>query len=171
MPCGGCIRRLCPNLCQGIEKDNVARHTPRARSSEAPLGRSQAFTAGAQPLVGSEDEQMDVNDYISFPSIPISSPLFVSQDHESGAQLEWGDVPEDYSRMSASNTAQSNHLLPDVRPGGSNKSQGTRQTQGVESDPSTNVGSLRLDTGGRSRYFGPTAASQWLRDVSQVYCT
>lgn len=164
VPCGGCIRRLCPDLCQNIDEGNLVRGTPRVRSSETPLGRSQACAADTRPIVGSEVEQVNANDYMSFPSIPISSPLLVPGDHELVAQLAWGDDPEDYSRTSDSNTTQ----LRDTRPAGPINSHETRQAQGVKSGPSANVGSLRLDTGGRSRYFGPTAASQWLRDVSPI---
>lgn len=92
----------------------------------------------------------------------------VTQDHESEALLAWGNITEDYS-LSSANAAQSNHLRVDARPTGSDDSHETRQAPGVESVTSANVGSLRLDTGGRSRYFGPTAASQWLRDVSHIW--
>jgi len=88
--------------------------------------------------------------------------------HESDALLAWGNITEDYS-LSSGKVSQSKHLRLDARPTGSEHSHETRQAQGVESVTSANVGSLRLDTGGRSRYFGPTAASQWLRDVSRIW--
>jgi len=140
----------------------------KARSSEAASGGSQAFAIDTGSIVGSGHESVKDNNYISFPSIPILSPLMVTQDHESEALLAWGNITEDYS-LSSANAAQSNHLRVDARPTGSDNSHETRQAPGVESVTSANVGSLRLDTGGRSRYFGPTAASQWLRDVSHIW--
>lgn len=127
---------------------------------------------GNGPVEDSASEPVHANDHISLPSIPIASQRLMSRDQVPDFQPAWSSLADGHILSAESNVAQTgthsqyHQLHLDAMADVPNE---MRKLESVESGPSANVGSLRLDTGGRSRYFGPTAASQWLRDVSQVY--
>ena len=175
VPCDGCVRRQCPHLCQLSERDDTIRSPTRAEGQEtSSLGASRSRTTDSRTLQISASEHAQANDPITIPSMSSSNPSLVSRDHVSVVQPTWSNLTQVHNLSEGCNVARGNdeaqyqQLHLDALTGCPNEIQ---QVQSVESGPSANFGSLRLDTGGRSRYFGPTAASQWLRDVSRVCCS
>jgi hypothetical protein len=172
VPCGGCIRRQCPDLCR-IDNDDNERPSARATSHETTsASTSRLFASDGQNLGGFEGERLLASDYMTFPSVTAANTRSASRDRtlerHLGNELANGNNLSNKRDAAPSNPQpQHQHLrLEEIVTAGPSKPPGLPRAQSMESGPSANVGSLRLDTGGRSRYFGPTAASQWLRDVS-----
>ena len=177
MPCGGCIRRQCPDACH-IDNDDNDRVSARATSHDTTSANtSQLFPSNDQSLsIFSERQQFLSNEYMAFPSETVISTRSASQDRIIVARPGIRDTGEGHNVSSERDAAhfdrQAQRQQPLLDDGTTAEEPSTSleplQAQSIDSGPSANVGSLRLDTGGRSRYFGPTAASQWLRDVRDL---
>jgi hypothetical protein len=157
----------------GIDSDGARRLSngapaQGARSSEtlSPVNRQSPTRDGEAGVLGIDHRTAVPN---LGPNIGTASrPQYP---HE--ASQVAGSGMEHLFRSDAQGTGQSDErLLPQRSPMDLTEldhlfvSTDHHQAAPLDSQPPTNVGSLRLDKGGRSRFFGPTAASQWLRDVS-----
>lgn len=76
-------------------------------------------------------------------------------------------APHSASPMPSGGMAGSLHSVPSGASGSSNPA----SQPALVGEPSGSYGTLMLSDGGRSKYLGPTAGSEWLKDVCSLALT
>ncbi|OWZ45798.1 hypothetical protein C361_02913 [Cryptococcus neoformans Tu259-1] len=145
VPCSNCKRRGCTSQCWGVDMDdhqNDDRHSFSSHYDKANTSNQTATLGVSQGETGVAREQISVSDGDRSSRFP-----------EGPSEILPTFVPSATSVHFAASQPPASSLSPHSLPGSDRTAFQERS-----------FGSLRIGRDGRSRYLGPTAASQWLRD-------
>ncbi|XAO22860.1 hypothetical protein I312_104172 [Cryptococcus bacillisporus CA1280] len=147
VPCSNCTRRGCISQCLGGDMDehqNDNRRSTPSHHDQANTPDEAATLRVSQGETGVAREQISVSDGDRSSGSPEGPPEILPTFVPSATSVHF---------------AASQQTVPSLSPHSLPCSDRTAFQE-------RSFGSLRIGRDGRSRYLGPTAASQWLRDVN-----
>lgn len=172
VPCSNCVRRHRPEHCHGANENGSSGISASARDHVSDTSETQ--DVGPRP----ESQHDTIVTDFGFPDEApqsLAPPQYDHHDQDVSGRLQVQDLGLPHAVEPPSAPGGDPNSLPAVplqfptvnRASFSEAGSGRRHTPAIDNDDAGgSYGTLLCSDGGRSKYLGPTAGSEWLKDVS-----